>query len=381
MSRSKVAAEPDSAVQLGGHVSSKPSRNRVSFRMQRLEPQVALALGAYTLWVGVFLHPWAPEVWLVALYAAAIGSWARAYPPRRVVHMVARAGLLLCGAFVLHTTPELEGPASLWLVWPLTIAVSYCLLLPARLGAGLIVLTLLEFFAACVVVQPRWQLALATAGALWFLPAMARVFGRSLRSADRKAEQSQLDRRTQLYNEDGFLANGGVLFEQCKRDKRPLSLVLLSAADLRDASQLLGKRAANKLLTQMISGIAAITPPDALAARTDAVEFALVLPGLTAERAEALVQQQLGRPPQLEIAGDDQTVTIVLDMMVAQAASDVQSLDDLYDRLHFRMPSRHNASTRASSDQPSTMQGLLPLEDQIPYALRPTLPMPLNPQP
>ena len=352
---------------------------RVSFQVQRLEPQVALALGGFTVWSGVFLNPPGIHVWLMALYAGAIGGWVRAFPARRKAPMLARAALLLLGGFVLHTGPGLGGPVSLWAVWPLVIATGYCMLLPRRWATALIALTVLEFAFACLLTTPPppWQRALALAGSLWFVPAMALDFGRALRTVDKRAEQSQTDRRTHLYNEDGFFINGGELFDECRRGKRPFTLVLLSGADLRDASELLGKKAANKLLAQLVSAIGAATPPGALAARTDSAEFAVAMPGLTAERAESIVHQRLGEPPQVEIEIEGAKATVLLDVVIAEAAADAYALEDLYDRLRLRLRERSRPS-RTTPGEISTLRGLLERDPPMPMSARPTLPMSLQ---
>ena len=376
MSRSRISNKAE-----GGDTGTGRSRRagrRVSFRIQRLEPQIAMALGASTVWAGVILHPSVLEVWLMALAAVGIASWARAYPADRLSMMFLRAVLLLLGALLLHTASELDGPASLWLLWPLVVATGYSLLLPTTWAMSLALLALLEFIVACVLAQPPWQLAFAMAGALWFVPAMARAFGRSVRFSVAKAEQSQVDQRTQLYNEDGFFAIGAELFDECRRAKRPFSLILLSGSNLRDASDLLGKKAAISLFGQMVRGISAIASTGSLAARTDAVEFGLVLPGTTSERAQELLHQKLGDPPKLGIELGGEQVTIILDAVIAQAPPDVHSLEELYDRLRLRLREQTSPDSKTSGE-PSTLQGLLLGEAPMPHSARPTLPMSLKP--
>lgn len=112
-------------------------------------------------------------------------------------------------------------------------------------------------------------------------------------------------------------------------------MVLLNGADLHDASTLLGRKVANDLFSQVVQGIGEV-PGEGIAARTDAVEFALLLPGVNTERAAALVQQRLGHPPKVEIALEGKPVTIMLEMVIAQPKDKAQSLEELYDTLHAR---------------------------------------------
>lgn len=363
-------------------VAPTVTRARVSFQVQRLEPQVALTLAAYALWAGVFLNPDGTDIWLVAASAAAISGWSRAVPAPHPVFMFLRAALLLGGGFLLHSVPGLGGPLGAWLMWPLAVATAYALLLPDRWAVPLMLLALATFALACAgaAPPPRWPAALVVGSVLAMLPALALAIGRALGGADQQAEQARVDRRSQLYNEDGFFVNGGALFDNCRRQKRPFSLLLLSGADLRDASDLLGKKAANRLFAEMVKGIAAATPPGGIAARTDAVEFALALPNLTAERAGALLRQNLGEPPKVEIDLDGAKATIVLDAIIAQASQEMHTLEDMYDTLHLRLRAQATKSQRPVSER-SSLQGLLDRDPPMPFAQRPTLPMPLKGRP
>lgn len=352
----------------------------VSFRIRRLEFQIAAALAGVTVCAGVFLYPNAPTAWVIAVYAGAIAGWAHAYPARRTYHLFVRAVMLLAAAFVLHAAPELGGPGAVWFLWPLVIAMAYGLLLPSIWAWSLIGMVMVEFTLACIVSaqRPDWQHALVLASTLWFLPAMMRAFGESLRASDERAEQAQRDRSTALYNEDGFFSHGGELYERCKRAKKPLTMILLNASDLRDAVPVMGKKAANAMLRQMVDGIAAITPPDALAARTDTSEFAIVLPGLTAERAQELLHRQLGNPPKLEIERRGEKGTVMLDAVVVQAPSELRTLEDFYDRAREHRRGRSEMSDSDLARGPDTLQGLLLDNPPLPLADRPTLPMALN---
>lgn len=349
-------------------------------RIQRLEPQLAWGLGCYTVWASVFLLPPGYEPWAIALFTALLGAWARQSNSRHPGGMLFRALLLLGGLFVLMVTPG-PGPLGAWFIALLWLTLGYTLLLPTAWAAALMLMSPVCFVLACALAGDiRWQDGTAMIGALVLLPWTALQFGRTLRRAERLVEARRLDRRSRLYNEEGFFANGTELFDECRSQKRPFSLVLLSGSDLRDAAELLGRRAANQLFGQMVKSIGAATPPGGFAARTDSVEFALAMPGLTAERAEALVGQHLGNPPQVHIEISGNRAAVMLEMVTAQAPPEVHTIEDLYDRLraHLRQQSRPEDESGDRQGAPSTLQGLLMPDTHLPPSLRPTLPMPLN---
>jgi GGDEF domain-containing protein len=356
-------------------------RQRLSFRVQRLEAGIGYVLGGLTVWACVFLNPPGAMPWLLAVFAACTGAWARAYQARVPSAMFMRAVLLQLGGALLLLAPGLGGPVGPALLWPLGVAIGYGLLLPTLWSVPLVLLGFAGFVWSAVVAQPPagWREVCAAAGGLVLLPALAIRMGRSLRASDQKAERERVDASTQLYNETGFFVNGGELFDECRRAGRPFTLILLNAADLRDAAELLGRKSANQLFEQAVKGIAAATPPGGIAARIDAVEFALAMPGLTPEKAEALLHQRLGRPPQVKVVLGGAAAAILLDCVTAQAPAELHTLEELYDRLHQQLRKRAGAplTQPGGGHGSSTLQGLLLQDPPVPMSSRPTLPMPL----
>jgi len=349
---------------------------KVSFRMRRLEPQLAWAIAAYTAWSGVFLAGTDYTVWLVAAYATTIGFWCNLFPAHRQWLMLVRGVLLLAGGFLLQIGSSNGGATGPYFIWPVMVVTAYSLLLARRWAIPLAVLALLQFVAAGVLAGvDSWRLAAAQAGVLCFFPFLATTFGRVLRDMDRQAELARMDRHSQLYNEAGFFSHGAELFDECRRKKRPFSMVLLNSADLRDVSDLVGKKAANQLFAQLVGDLAKATPREGLAARTDMVEFALALPGLTAEKAGALLHNALGDPPKVELAAKASKVTVILDSVIAEATPDVPTMEDFYDRLHERMLKRFNVELPTAPDKHSTLLGLLEEDKPMPHFERPTMPM------
>lgn len=351
--------------------------DKVSFRLRRLEPQMAWAIAAFTVWAGIFLTPGYMAVWLVALYAAVIGGWCRMFPAHQQWLMLVRGILLLFGAFALQLGADSGGPTGPYFIWPVMVTTVYSLLLSRPWAIGLAAVALVQFAIACVLAGPvpSWQLAATQAGVLAFFAIVAMVFARPMRQLDAKSELAHMDRKTRLYNEAGFFAHGAELFEECRSNKRPFAMVLLNSADLNDVTDLVGKDPANRLFAQLVDHIAAATPREGIAARTDAVEFGLALPGVTAERAAALIHQRLGDPPKVELALKDTKVTVMLDAVIAEATPQVPSLEEMYERLRSKLLKRFGTELPLTPEQSSTLHGLLDKDPPVPHHARPTVPM------
>lgn len=356
-------------------------QDRVTFRTRRLESRIVGAIAAFTVWAAVVLHSGDLVVWLVAASAATIAAWCRMSPARNQWLLLVRAALLLLGGFLLQVTTETGGTAGPYFIWPVMVVVAYSLLLAERWMIALWALALAEFAAACIFSNPvpSWQHALAQAGTLFFFAYVAMQFGRSTRELDLQAELSRRDRTSDMYNEAGFFAHGGQLFDECRQRKRPFSMVLLNSADLRELADVAGKKTANQLFAQLVQSIGTATPSEGLAARTDAMEFGLALPGLTAVRAAALLHQQLGQPPKVEVRLKDRTITVILDSVIAEASADAQTLEDMYDRMRSKLLKRaEGVKAPIHADEPSTLAGMLDDDKVIPRSDRPTMPMNLG---
>lgn len=381
MSIRRTPARPELAV--APPAGSKPlwesvGRDRVTFGTARLEPRLVWAIAAFAVWSAVVLNPGDIVVWMLAVFASAIGAWSRMSPARTQWPMLSRAALLLLGGLALQVSGDTGGPAGPYFIWPVMVTAVYSLLLPGPWAMGLWALALAEFTAARVLtnIAPSWQLTLAQAGMLAFFAFVALEFGRFMRGLDRQAELARKDLGSRLYNEAGFFAHGGRLFDECKRRKRPFAMVLLNSADLREVADLAGKKAANQLFAQLVQRIEAATPREGLAARTDGIEFGLALPGMNAVRAAAVLHQQLGQPPKVEVTLKGRTLTVMLDSVIAEATADVPTLEDMYDRLRAKLP-KHSGEANSTSpaDIHSTLQGMLEDDAVVPHHARPTMPM------
>jgi GGDEF domain-containing protein len=134
---------------------------------------------------------------------------------------------------------------------------------------------------------------------------------------------------------------------ECLQRQRPISMVLLSAADLREIPELLGRKVANDLFIQAAEVIGAV-PGDGIAARTEPLEFALLLPGMNPTQAAALLVQRLGEPAKLSLMVAGRTVVVELDMAIGEASDPSADLEQLYDSLHAKWAERANTAVAGS---------------------------------
>jgi GGDEF domain-containing protein len=358
----------------------------VTFRVRRLEPLLAWVLAGFTLWLNIVFAVSGLAFWLIVFFVACIGGWCRMYPARQQPAMFARAFLLVFGGLLLQISVGPGGATGPYALLPVLAVVFYAFLLSTVWAAVLNVWVLVCFGVSCwltLSVVP-WQWVLAQAGFLVLIPPLAMEFGRALRQSEENTESTLRDDRTQLYNEAGFFVHGAVLLAECRQRQRPFCIVLLNGADLLDVPGLLGRKVANDLFAQVVRGLASVSG-EGIAARTESVEFGLLLPGVSAERAATMVKQQLGDPPKVEVKlntkdrADAKPVTIVLDMAIAQATDKFQSLEELYDALHAQWVVTHH--NKQESGKPVAKVPVLGPDDQRRgprRAASPTVPMPLR---
>ena len=315
--------------------------DKVTFRVRRLEPHLAWVLAIYVLWVTVVSTSPGTSVWYVALIAACVGGWSRVYPAHKQVMLLARAGLLILATLVLQLVPGLGGPTGPFFYTLLMIGVFYALLLATPWAILVSLLTVVEFALACWLAEssPSWQTGLIQGGSLVLMLFLASTFGQSIRLADTRVESNLRDTRTLLYNETGFFVHGAMLLADCQKRSRPFSMVLLNGASLRDMPERVGRKMTNDLYAQIVQGIGKV-PGEGIAARTDTVEFALLLPGVTRERAAALVRQQLGEQPKVEVMMSGKPITVTLDMAITQSNSKDRTIEALYDMMHAYLSKR-----------------------------------------
>jgi GGDEF domain-containing protein len=262
----------------------------------------------------------------------------------------------------LHIDPGLGGAAGIFLFWPVAIACAYALLMETRLAAQLSALCVLEVGLAFWLAPLPESLrpALAALGLLLIWPAVAMMLARSMQFADAAVEANLTDDRSQLYNTAGLLEYGSELFRQCRRTERPISIALMQCLDLDDAQRSLGRQAVTPLLAQAARDILTAASGDAIAARTEAGEFVMLLPDLSSERAKALLLKKLGSPPEVKTRQGSQKRAIPVTIAVSSARADTPNLEALYERVQYKIRKRRlqqalesQASSTTSPDQPA----------------------------
>lgn len=147
------------------------------------------------------------------------------------------------------------------------------------------------------------------------------------RSAER---QGLIDAASGLYNRHGLAAAGAHLLRQARQEGKPTSLVVLDFNDLLEVRSIYGRETSRKLHLHVVRRIKAIAGAHGLAARTGKTQFTVLLPGASAERAEAALHRALGRPSRIEFDAGDCEVVLVPDVMWEVAAPAVETVDELY---------------------------------------------------
>lgn len=323
----------------------------ISHALRRLEPWVAWSICACTAWVAAVAFPGVPLIWLFVLYAGLIGKWAQVHPSRLQAGMFLRGAALVAGAYVLHTQAgaEVGGPAGPFFFWLSITALYYAFMLRPPWAVGLVGLALVEFVAAALQTGhgDAATTLLAQGGFLFIFPlVLALKFGAVMRRPDEALEQDRVDARTALYNQRGLLACGADMLQASQRDHRPLCMVLLNCADLLEVRSIYGNRIGRKLLARIVRKLNLIAGERGLAARTGPAQFALLLPGLTHDKALLAVQRVLGSPSCIELDAGGSEIMLVPDLALQMAGPTTASVEQMYAQLCHELAVRRENETR-----------------------------------
>jgi GGDEF domain-containing protein len=175
-------------------------------------------------------------------------------------------------------------------------------------------------FQATVTFAPQLGAAGDAGSSRW--PEWARGALRAFRSIPEDA----LDRSTGLYNRSGLFAAANHAMRA--RGGCVVGMVLLDFDDLREVYQIYGPVTARKLVARIVRRLRALAGWRGFAGRTGPTQFAVVLPGVTEERAVQLVQRALGKPARVEFDAGDSEIVVVPDLLVdsAEPGEPVQTL-------------------------------------------------------
>lgn len=306
----------------------------ISHSVRHLERWVAWSIAVYTAWLAIFAFPGEPAVWLLVLYAGLVGKWAEARPARHQSEMAWRGIALVAGAYVLHTQTALQagGPGGVFFFWLSITCLYYAFMLKPAWGAGVVAIAVVEFAAGSLQAAhpaPAAEL-LAQGGFLAIFPLLlATKFGAVMRRPDETLENGRIDGGTAMYNLAGFAAYGDEMLEACKRDDRPLSVVVFDCADLLEVRAIYGSTTTRKLMARIVNKLSALSADRGLAARTGPAEFCVVLPGMGRDKALAAIRRVLGNPMRIELDAGDSEIVLVPDFLVESAGSDTASVEEL----------------------------------------------------
>ena len=346
----------------------------MSHSLRHLERWVAWSIAVYTAWLAVFAFPGVPGIWLFVLFAGVIGKWAEARPARQQADMAFRGTALIVGAYLLHTytSPEIAGPAGMFFFWLSITCLYYAFMLKPAWAARLVGVALLEFTVSYVQASAHSSPAdfMAHAGFLAIFPMLlAMRFGFVMRAPDEVLENGRMDSATGLFNAAGFTAHGDELLTACKRDKKPLSVVVFDCADLLEVRSIYGSKIARKLMSRIVRKLQELSVDQGLAARTGPAEFTVVLPGMGREKALAAITRVLGNPMRFELDAGDSEIVLVPGFLVETAGADTAGVDEIHQdlrtelsemddnerRRHNHMQRERERHSRPMSVVPSTL--------------------------
>lgn len=321
----------------------------ISHSLRHLERWVAWSIAVYTALLALFAFPDVPAIWLLVLYAGLIGKWAEARPARHQADMAWRGLALIIGACVLQTQISSEaGTGSLSFFWLTITCLYYAFMLKPAWGAGLVAIAVLEFTVGSLQAPNPAPMAdlLAQGGFLGIFPLLlAMKFGAVMRRPDETLENGRIDSSTALYNMAGFEALGDEMLAACRRDGKPLSVVVFDCNDLLEVRTIYGSSIARKLMERIVRKLTALADRG-LAARTGRAEFTVVLPGLNREKTLAAIQRVLGNPMRIELDAGDNEIVLVPSFLVETAGSDTVSVEELHRELRRELAQMQEQETR-----------------------------------
>lgn len=354
----------------------------ITYTMRRLEPWIAGSIALYTAWIAAVVMPGNLSLWLFVAYAALIAKCCDLRPAHYQAEMFIRALALVAGAYVLntHAPVALEGSGGVFFFWLSITALYYAFMLKPAWGGGL-TLTAMGALAASAWHNgtATWTALAAPLGFLAIFPlGVAMRFGVAMRRADEAIERSQMDASTGLYNLDGFMTRGTETLQACAADHKPATLVLMDCADLQEVRTIYGRQTSRRVMARLVRKLNAIGGERGVVARTGPAEFALLLPGLSRDKAGLAIDRVLGRPGCIEYDAGDSEIVMVPNLAVAELDGEHGGLSQAHADLRTQVQQRIHQQTeherylkqeRERHSRPAPLAAL----SQVP----PTVPAPL----
>ncbi|MBA2675637.1 diguanylate cyclase [Ramlibacter sp.] len=212
--------------------------------------------------------------------------------------------------------------------------------------SALLAVVALGLVAAAMLLAYRQQ-ALSSGALVCALVALGLLRGARSAQLHIAAGRDLVDEATQLYNPRGFAECGGEILRIARAAKRPVSLVVLDFNDMVEVRHIYGREISCKLLARVVRKLETLAGSQGIAARMDRAQFAVVLPGVDRERAQAAVHRVLGRPCRVEFDAGDSEIVLVPDVMAETAAPDVETIEELHaEVLHGLMEMRSREMRR-----------------------------------
>jgi diguanylate cyclase (GGDEF)-like protein len=263
---------------------------------RRAAPFMALILAGFVVvplpGTGARLEPMAlaGSVFIVMVVSVVLAPWKRLPDWAQVLPMMS------CLA-VVALLREAEGGAVSSESALALVPVFWCALYgtPRQLGVVIAGVALIFIVPRIIVGAPSYPVSEWERAAIWPLTGLLMgltvqgLVARIKRQADQLKELAGTDALTGLANRRTWDEALGREIERAKRGTEPLVLVLLDLNDFKAYNDRHGHPAADRFLKEMASAwTGALRPTDTLA-RLGGDEFGLILPGLSATEAKAVV--------------------------------------------------------------------------------------------
>ncbi|MEO5672360.1 MAG: diguanylate cyclase [Ramlibacter sp.] len=346
----------------------------VAFTLRGLEPWVAWSIAIYMALATIVMHPQIYWLWMFVVYAGAVGKWSQVFPPRSQLQMFLRGLSLLAGAFVLQLNAEgLAGGASgLFFFWIAAVSLCYSFMLRTGWNWSLVVVAALTYLMPSLHGMSNEPLLPVLAQGVFLLvfpPLVTMRFGRAMRRIEDALDESLVDRPTSLYNKAGLLRHGEPLVSSFTGEKKPVSLAVFNFSDLRQVHDAHGRRAGRKALAAVVRELVTIAGEQGFASRTGAMEFTLVLPGISHDRAVRMVEKQLGTPPRITVPAGSARAVVEPSWMVRPVSAEADALEDLQQEMSAHLSGDTSSGPPSQSSIGTDSQQLS--EDFLPTTMVP----------
>jgi diguanylate cyclase (GGDEF)-like protein len=351
----KNAAVQMARALVGKNIGGPVRNDAVFFSLRAIEPWIGWSVAAYTGVVTLLAHPQELTLWLFVVHALLVGKWAQVHPPHHQLQLFLRALALLAGGFVLLNHVHLElGSGSDFFFWLAVPALAYSLMLRPGWGWALSALAAFAWVLASLHTRSHapWLPMLAQgAFLLVFPPLVCARFAQAMQALEEALEESQRDRPTGLFNKAGLLRHGHELVETCRREKKALTAVLVDCAGLRELHDAHGRRAGRKALAALVQQLKDVVGEQGLAARSDSMEFTLLLPGVDQDRALRAVHKVMGPQPRVAVQAGQAEVGFEPSLLVRALPTSGAPLEDLLDELGRELQGESQAGGPGTSLQ------------------------------